>query len=344
MIRVRYARAAIVACLLWMALVSPGSLFAQIDTGGITGTVTDPSGAVVAGAMITLTNTATSVSLTTRSTSTGTYSFAAVRPGSYSLEAEAPGFEKFLDNGLQIHVQMTLTLDVHFVTGAVSQQVVVTASAPLLQGENAALGQTITIQAVNDLPLQTRDWASLAQLSAGVATAPVGNPSSDSGATSSAYFSVDGVNLRQNDFRLNGINDNIEVYGGSSVGSNAAITPPPDAIQEFKLQNGNFNAEFGHSTGGVINAALKSGTNNLHGDVWEYFRNTDLDANIFFANGQPVPGYHQNQFGATLGGPVYIPKIYNGRNRTFFFVDYQGDRLVTPAPATSTVPTQNMIT
>ena len=160
-----------------------------------------------------------------------------------------------------MHVQQTLTVDIRFATGAVNQQVTVTAAAPLLQAENAAVGQTITTETVNDLPLQTRDWASLAQLSAGVATAPVGNPSSDSGATSSAYFSVDGVNLWQNDFRLNGINDNIEVYGGSSVGSNAAITPPPDAIQEFKLQNGDFNAEFGHSTGAVINAAIKSGTN-----------------------------------------------------------------------------------
>ena len=163
-----------------------------------------------------------------------------------------------------------------------------TAAAPLLQAENAAVGQTITSQTVNDLPLNGRNWTSLPQLAAGTSTAPVGNPSGTSGSTDSAYFSVDGVNLWQNDFRLNGINDNIEIYGGSSVGSNAAIIPPPDAIQEFKLQNGNFNAEFGHSTGGVINAAIKSGTNRLHGDVWEYFRNTVLDANIFFKATQPA--------------------------------------------------------
>ncbi len=316
---------------------------AQIDTGGITGTVTDSSGAIVPGATITLTNDATGVILSTKSTSTGTYSLTAIRPGTYTLRGEAPGFEAFVDNGLQVHLQSTLTIDIPFTTGAVKQQVTVSAAAPLLQAENAAVGQTITSETVNDLPLNGRNWTSLPQLAAGTSTAPVANPSGNSGSTDSAYFSVDGVNLWQNDFRLNGINDNIEIYGGSSVGSNAAIIPPPDAIQEFKLQNGNFNAEFGHSTGGVINAAIKSGTNRLHGDVWEYFRNTDLDANIFFSNGQPVPAYHQNQFGATLGGPVYIPKIYNGKDRTFFFVDYQGDRLVTPAPATSTVPTQNMI-
>jgi hypothetical protein len=328
---------AMLAFLVLIAAFFPASLFGQLDTGGITGTITDSTGAVVPGAKVTLTNAGTNLSQTMQSTSTGTYSFTGVRPGTYSLQAEAPGFETFIDHGLLIHVQQTLTVDVHFVTGAVSQHVTVTAAAPLLQAENAAIGQTITSQAVNDLPLQTRDWASLAQLSAGVATAPVGNPSSDSGASTSAYFSVNGVNLWQNDFRLNGINDNIEVYGGSSVGSNAAITPPPDAIQEFKLQSGDFNAEFGHSTGAVINAAIKSGTNSFHGDIWEYFRNDALNAEPYFiAANQPKPEYRQNLFGGTLGGPIF-------KDKTFFFADYQGGRYVVPVPATSTVPTEGMI-
>jgi Carboxypeptidase regulatory-like domain len=338
-------RILLLSSILCFMVVAPDLLSAQIDTGGITGTVTDSAGAVVPGVTITLTNNATGVALSTKTTSTGTYSLNAVRPGTYTLRGEAAGFQTFNDNGLEVHLQSTLTIDIPLVPGAVKQQVTVTAAAPLLQAENAAVGQTVTSQTVNDLPLNGRDWASLAQLAAGTTTAPVGQPSGNSGSTDAAYFSVDGVNLWQNDFRLNGINDNIEVYGGSSVNSNAAITPPPDAIQEFKLQNGNFNAEFGHSTGAVINAAIKSGTNQIHGDVWEYFRNTVLDANIFFKPlpTSPVPAYHQNQFGATIGGPVVIPKIYNGRDKTFFFVDYQGDRLVTPAAATSTVPTQNMI-
>jgi Carboxypeptidase regulatory-like domain len=325
------------------ALCCPSLSLAQIDTGGITGTVTDPSGAVVPRATITLTNDATGTSFSTESTSTGTYSLNAIRPGSYTLRGQAPGFQAFIDNGLLVHVQNTLTVDIRLATGTVQQQVTVTAAAPLLQAENAAVGQTITSQTVNDLPLNGRNWDSLAQLSAGVTTAPVGNPSSNSGTTGSAYFSVDGINLWQNDFRLDGINDNIEVYGGSSVGSNAAIIPPPDAIQEFKLQSGDFNAEFGHSTGGVINAAIKSGTNQIHGDLWEYLRNDAIDANLFFNNGKPVAEYRQNQFGGTIGGPVYIPKVYKGRDRTFFFFDYQGNRIITPVPATSTVPTVGMI-
>ena len=337
MIRIQSCLKAILVFLLLITVFLPASLFAQIDTGGITGTVTDPAGAVVPGATVTLTNTGTSLALTTQSTSTGTYSFTGVRPGTYDLRAEQQGFEVFVDHALEIHVQQTLTVDVAFVTGKVSQQVTVTASAPLLQAENAAVGQTITSQAVNDLPLQTRDWASLAQLSAGVNTAPVGNPSSDSGASTSAYFSVDGINLWQNDFRLDGINDNIEVYGGSSVGSNAAITPPPDAIQEFKLQSGDFNAEFGHSTGAVVNAAIKSGTNQFHGDVWEYFRNDVFNAKPYFIlPTQSKPEYRQNLFGGTIGGPIF-------KNKTFFFADYQGGRYVVPVPATSTVPTETMI-
>ena len=167
------------------------------------------------------------------------------------------------------------------------QSVTVTAAAPLLEAENAQVGQSITNQAVNDLPLVTRDWGSLAQLSAGVntdatGTGAGGNGTADAGSSSSAYFRVNGVDEWQNDFRLNGINDNIEFYGGNYTGTNAAIVPPPDAIQEFTLQSGDFNAEFGHSTGGVINASLKSGTNGVHGDLWEYARNNDLNANYFF--------------------------------------------------------------
>jgi hypothetical protein len=329
---------------LLVALILPVTLMAQIDTGGVTGTVLDPSGAAVPGVKITLTNDATNVTSVTTSTSTGTYSFGGVLPGTYTFQAAANGFENYIVHSLGVHLQQVLTVDVHLSKGNVQQTVTVTAAAPLLQAENAAVGQTVTSQTVNDLPLATRNWGSLAQLSAGVSTAPPGQPTGDSGSTESAYFSVDGGNVWQNDFRLNGINDNIEVYGGNYTGTNAAIVPPPDAVEEFKVQNGDFNAEFGHSTGGVINAAIKSGTNQLHGDLWEYVRNDVFNANYFFNGGHPVPEYRQNLFGGTVGGPVVIPHVYNGRDKTFFFFDYQGGRYVTPVPATSTVPTSAMVT
>ncbi len=323
---------------LWVASLFSGLLHAQTDTGGVTGTVTDSTGAVVAGVQLTLTNDGTGILQQTQSTSTGTYSFSGVRAGSYTLKVEAQGFQLFIANGIEVHIQNILTLDARLTTGQVSQEVNVTATAPLLQAENGTVGQTITSQTVNDLPLQTRNWASLSQLAAGVTTAPVGSPSSDSGSTTSAYFVVNGANLWQNDFRLNGINNNIEMYGGSYTGSNATITPPPDAIQEFKLQSATFSAEFGRATGGVVNATTKSGGNNFHGDVWWYVRNDIFNANLFFnkiAN-HPRPEYRQNIFGATIGGPVV-------RDKLFFFFAYQGQRYVTPTPATSTVPTANMV-
>ena len=333
---------------LLLALCIPLQLAAQIDRGEITGTVEDQSGAVVANARIVVTNDATGVKAQTQSTNTGTYVFDNLLPSTYTIEAETAGFEKYVVHGLYVHVQQVLTVDVHLSTGNVQQSVTVTAAAPLLEAENAAVGQTIVNQEVNDLPLATRDWGSLAQMSAGVAAAAPGGVTADAGSSESAYFSVNGTNIWQNDFRLDGINDNIEFYGGNYTLTNAAIVPPPDAVQEFTLQSGDFNAEFGHSTGGVVNAAIKSGTNQLHGDVWEYVRNNDLNANYFFNNtngvAKPIPEYHQNLFGVTAGGPVTIPHVLDGRNKTFWFFDYQGGRFVLPEPAGGeTVPTENMI-
>jgi len=342
---IRSPRSTLAAAILMALLLAlcPFGLRAQIDTGGVTGTVFDPSGAVVPGARITLTNVATDTRTVTQSTATGTYAFSGVLPGAYGITAAAKGFENYMVRGVEVHVQQVLTEDIHLTAGNVQQQVTVTAATPLLQAQNAAVGQTITSQTINDLPLATRDWGSLAQLSAGVATAPAGQPTPDSGSSESAYFSVDGVNVWQNDFRLDGINDNIEVYGGNYTGTNAAIVPPPDAVQEFKVQNGDFNAEFGHSTGGVVNAEIKSGSNRVHGDLWEYVRNDALNANYFFnrtcsASGcvsKPIPEYRQNLFGGTIGGPVI-------KDKTFFFFDYQGGRYILPEPATSTVPTAGM--
>jgi hypothetical protein len=350
-LRSRFEAAWISILALFILALLPSRLAAQVDSGEVTGTVRDASGAAVVHAKLTLTNEETGVSANALSTSTGSYLFDAVKSGTYTMEADAPNFEKYVNHGAIVHVQQTLAIDITLVPGSVSQEVTVTAAAPLLQAEDAELGQTVDTKAVNDLPLNGRDWVSLAQLSAGVATAPPNNPSTNAGQTGSAYFSVNGVNLWQNDIRLNGINDNIEVYGGSKIGTNATITPPPDAIQEFKLQSGDFNAEFGHSTGGIVNAVTKSGTNQLNGDLWEYLRNDDLQANDYFSklNGKPIAEYRQNQFGGTLGGPISIPHLYDGKNRSFFFLSYQGllnrQALSVFSPSTSllsTVPTATM--
>ena len=179
---------------LLLAALIPTAVQGQIDTGGVTGTVTDPSRAVIPGAKITLTNQATNVVIGTVSTSAGTYSLTGIQPGTYTLRAVAPGFQTFVEAGLEVHIQNTLTVNVAFVPGKVTQEVTVTSAVPLLQAESASVGQTITGQTLNDLPLNGRNWDSLAQLSAGTATAPPGGPTGDSGTTTSAYFSTNGVN------------------------------------------------------------------------------------------------------------------------------------------------------
>jgi hypothetical protein len=316
---------------------TPKPLHSQVDTGNLTGTVTDSTGAKVIGALITLTNTDTRASVKMPSASTGAFFFGGLKVGVYSLQATQNGFKTFHANGIQIHVQQTDNLDIQLQVGAISENVTVTTDAALMQTEDATLGQTINRTAVDELPLNGRNWTALGNIAAGVTT----TTTSMGGNTTSGYFAVNGVNSWQNDIRLDGIDNNVEFYGGDGTAGNQSISPPPDAIQEFKLQTGDFSAEFGHSTGAVVNAVIKSGGNRVRGDLWEYLRNNDFDANDYFnkLNGQPRSAYHQNQFGGTVGGPVFIPKLYDGRDKTFFFFDYQGTRIVQPYPTISTVPT-----
>ncbi len=335
-------RTLVVIALFTITLVS--SVSGQVATGRIVGRITDTSGADVPGATVTLTNEATGTIQTVPSSAHGDYVFQAVNPGTYTLKVNAQNFAEFSRPGIQAHIQDIITVDVTLKVGSVNEHVVVSAGGvPLLQAQDASIGQTIAEEQVNNMPLQSRDWTTLSMLGAGT---------SSSGGSSNAQFNVMGQDWTQNDFRLNGIDDNVEIYGGGNIqgagGNNGytAIVPPPDAIQEFKLQTGNYSAEFGHSTGGIVNAAIKSGTNSVHGDLWEYVRNTVFNANDYFANqtGTRRPAYHQNQFGGTVGGPVLIPHVYNGKDKTFFFFDYQGTRINSPSASTSAVPTATMHT
>lgn len=319
------------ACAIFLAILFVAPVWAQIDVGGVTGTIKDPSGGVVPGAQLTLTNNATGVAQKTRSTSTGTYVFEAVPVGSYTLKVDASGFKSYIATGIQVHVQNVMTADVSLQVGSATQVVSVTSAAPLLQAQNASLGQTISTASVNDLPLNGRNWISLANVAAGSYVV------SGNGPGTTTIFS-NGAEPGQVDYRVNGVNNNQEVFGGYSV------APIPDAVQEFKLQTGDNSAEFGHSVGAVMNAVVKSGTNQVQGDLFEYLRNEALNANDYFSNlnGVKRQEYRQNQFGGTIGGPVYIPKIYNGKNKTFFFFDYQRTNRLTPSTFTDTVPTASM--
>lgn len=315
-------------------VVSPA--WAQIDTGRVTGTVKDSSNAVVQGTQLTLTNTYTGITQSTLSSSSGTYVFEAVPVGAYILKASASGFKRYEAKNIEVHIQASVTADITLQVGSHTEQVTVTSAAPLLQSEDASVGETMTSVPINDLPLNGRNWLSLAQLAPGsYVTSAVNTVPGSSG---DSPISENGIQSSQTDVRLNGVNDNAEVFGG------VTIAPVPDAIEEFKVQAGDNSAEFGHSAGVVVNAVLKSGTNKLKGNVWEYFRNEALNANDYFSNqnGARRPEYRQNQFGGTLGGPVYIPHVYDGKNKTFFFADFQRNQTKSAVPFTDTIPTASM--
>jgi len=212
----------------------------------------------------------------------------------------------------------------------------VTSEAPVLQSQDASVGQVVNQRSVNDLPLNGRNFTFLAQLAAGVNT-----PQADTrGNAASGAFAANGLRPAQNNYLLDGIDNNSDTVDFLN-GTNFVVLPPVDAVQEFKVQTSDFSAEFGRSGAAVLNATIKSGTNQFHGAAWEFFRNDKLDAADFFENAGGIPKgeLRQNQFGFTAGGPVIIPKLYNGRNKLFFFGDYEGLRRVQGTVLTGSVPT-----
>jgi len=291
------------ALLLTLLGVTP--LRAQVDAGAILGTVTDASGSAVHGATVTLTNEGTNAALSTVTGNDGGYKFTPVKIGSYKLGVTFQGFETIVRPHLAVNVGESVVSDFTLKPGNVTTTVEVTAAAPVLQSQDASVGQVIDSRSVNDLPLNGRNFTFLAQLAAGVNT-----PQADTrGNAASGAFSANGLRPAQNNYLLDGIDNNSDTVDFLN-GTNYVVLPPVDAVEEFKVQTSDFSAEFGRSGAAVLNATIKSGTNEFHGDVWEFFRNDKLDAADFFENAHHVPKgeLRQNQFGFTAGGPLYIPK------------------------------------
>ena len=314
---------------LFLTAISVTSLRAQVDTGSITGTVTDPSGAVVSGAKVTLTNEGTGTSLSTTTGADGVYEFSPVRIGSYKLDLSAGGFKKEIQTHVVVDVSARVPANFKLQPGAVSETVEVTSAAPVLQSQDASVGQVIDQRSVNDLPLNGRNFTFLAQLAAGVNT-----PQADTrGNAGSGAFTANGNRPAQNNYMLDGIDNNSDTVDFLN-GTNFVVLPPVDAIQEFKVQTSDFSAEYGRSGAAVLNATIKSGTNQFHGAAWEFFRNDKLDAPDYFEDAGRVPKgeLRQNQFGGMIGGPVLTNKI-------FFFADYEGLRRIQGTILTGSVPT-----
>src|SRR5579863_4059508 len=306
--------------------------FAQVDEGAITGTVQDTTGAVVPNARVTLLNTDQGITLETKSDNSGYYVFNPVRVGHYTVTVTAQGFAKTTQTNLTVNVAQSLQVNVQLKLGAATETVEVNTAPPLLQTEEASVGQVIGAEQVNDLPLNGRNFTFLAQLGAGMQT-----PQADTrGNAASGAFSANGLRPAQNNYLLDGIDNNSGAVDFLN-GTNYIILPPVDAIQEFKVQSADFSAELGRAAGAVLNATVKSGTNSIHGAAWEFFRNDKLDAADYFENntGLKKGELRQNQFGASIGGPIL-------KNRLFFFGDYEGKRRVQGTPENGNVPTALM--
>jgi hypothetical protein len=299
-------------------LVQSPCAFSQVDEGSITGTVQDPTGAVIPNAQVTLLNTDQGLTLSTTTNGSGEYTFSPVRIGHYSVTVAAPGFSSTNQKNLQVTVGLALQVNVQLKTGAATETVEVTTAPPELQTSESSVGQTVTGQTLNNLPLNGRNFTFLAQLGAGVNT-----PQADTrGNAASGAFSANGLQPAQNNYLLDGIDNNSNAVDFLN-GTNFIVLPPLDAIAEFKVQTGDFSAQLGRAAGAVLNATVKSGTNSIHGAVWEFFRNDKLDAADWFEDNAGIQKgeLRQNQFGATIGGPII-------KNRIFYFGDYEGLRRV----------------
>src|SRR5437868_10723073 len=325
-----------VSALLLVLCLSVPPLQAQVDTGSILGTITDASGAAIGGAKVTLTNEGTGAALSTTTGADGVYKFTPLKVGSYKVTASYQGFQTITQTNIEVNVGTDVVINFNLKPGAVTQTVEVVAAVPVLQTQNASVGQVIDSRSVNDLPLNGRNFTFLAQLSAGVNT-----PQADTrGNAANGAFAANGLRPAQNNYLLDGIDNNSDTVDFLN-GTNFVVLPPVDAIQEFKVQTSGFSAEFGRSGAAVLNATIKSGTNELHGAVWEFFRNDKLDAADFFENAGGIKKgeLRQNQFGVSAGGPVVIPHLFDGRNKVFFFGDYEGFRRIQGTVLTGSVPT-----
>jgi carboxypeptidase family protein/TonB-dependent receptor-like protein len=306
-----------------------GTALAQKDTGAISGTVKDPGGAVVSGAKVTVLDADRGTSLVTSTNDQGEYVASPLKIGRYNVTVEKTGFKKAVAGPITVDVQGRPEVDVTLQVGSINETITVTTEGPQLETETSELGQVVDSQRATTLPLNGRNYAQLALLGAGVA------PSEPGSRVSASYgFSANGARSLQNNFLLDGVDNNANL--GDVLNESAfVIQPSVDAIAEFKVQTNSYSAEFGRGNGAILNAVIKSGTNQFHGDAYEFLRNEKLDARNAFDQFGRQP-YKQNQFGFTIGGPII-------KNRTFFFGDYEGLRVRQATPLLSLIPTPTMI-
>ena len=319
-------------------LCATTTTFGQESHGAISGTVVDPAGAAVPGAVVTATEIRTGVRTPTKTNAIGAYSFPFLSAGEYQIEVESSGFRTFFRKGINLATSDHPVIDVQLQVGEATQTVSVTAEAPLLDVANAAVGQTITTQQVEDFPLNGRTPMMLAGLSVGVLITPT--PGNSIGQVhpfdnnAAAGWSIGGTPSQNNELLIDGSPD--AVWSGS-----LAYSPPQDAVQEVSVKAFDNDATYGHTVGGTLNQVLKTGTNSFHGSAYEFSQVSALDANNYFNDraGVANPVTHFNQYGLTAGGPVIIPKIFNGKDKLFWFFAWENLDDSQPNTNITTVPT-----
>src|SRR5215510_14713378 len=324
----------VLAICIAMAVGMAAPVFGQAVSGTILGTVTDVTGAVRPNAKVTVVNEGTGLSRTMTANGSGAYVFPSLPTGRYTVMAEVDGFKTLALSNIELGVDQRAKVDLKLETGAISETMTVVGESPLLQTSSSELGTTVTNQQIEALPLNGRNFVNLTRTVPGVLRGIPGANIDGAGSLAwraSASFSANGQRPRDNNFMLDGV-DNNETWLQTVV-----IFPSVDSLDEFKLQTSTYSAEFGRSLGGVVNLQIKSGTNNLRGSAFEFMRNDALDANDFFNNraGRAKPEFKQNQFGGTLGGPVF-------KNKSFFFGSYQAHRENQGQTFLSTVPSLAM--
>ena len=339
---------AAVSCwvILVLALLSPVPQVRAQDlttSSYLSGTVTDTTGAVIPDATVTVSGVDNGVVRTVKTDANGSYTVPLLPPATYNLKVNMNGFGAYQQNGITLTPDLTVKQDVKLQVGTETQQVTVNSQAPLLNTGDANLSAEITAKQVEDLPLNLRNVISLATLNSSVTNTSEGESLGENGTSGKADQDVSFLNFGGGFFGtsaylLDGIWDTDSTWGA------VIYVPSVEAVSSFKIQTNAFTAQTGFSTGNVINIETKSGTSSFHGDVFEFIRNSKLDANEFFndLNGSPKLHFERNQFGGSAGGPLYLPKLYEHRDKTFIFGVYEGLRQANPVNSTFTVPTAQM--
>ena len=304
----------------------PAALFAQETRGTISGTVTDPQGAAVAKATVVATEMKTGTKANAITGDSGAYTIPFLAQGEYQISAEAPGFKQAVRQGITLDAGGHPVADLKLEVGAANESVTIVADSPMIESTNASVGQTVTTEEVEDLPVNGRTPLMLANLAMGVISTFEPGPVRPFDNAYPTLLSMGGAPSGVNESLLNG-SPNLGFYNAM------AYSPPQDAVTQVRANSFESDAAYGHTGGGVVNVITKSGTNSLHGSIYEFNQTSYLDANSFFTNkvGNPRPPYHYNQYGMVVGGPVWIPKVYNGRNKMFWLFAYEGLRDSDPA-------------